>query len=204
MMNKIIKKLDSLIPNPVCELNYKKDYELLIATILSAQSTDISVNKVTKLLFEKYDLIKLSKANARQIEVIIRSVGSYKRKTKFIITVANRLINDYKGKVPNNRNYLESLPGVGRKTANVVLKNLFNEPVIAVDTHVSRVSKRLGLVSVNDNAILIEDKLNKLIPKKELSKVGDQLLLFGRYYCKSRRPLCENCILREECQNPLY
>lgn len=203
-MNNIIKKLDKLIPSPQIELDYNKDYELLIATILSAQCTDVRVNKVTKVLFEKYDIYTLAKEDQKIIENIIRPVGSYTRKAEFIIKTSKMLIKDFNGKVPNDRTYLENLPGVGRKTASVVLKNLFNEPAIAVDTHVARVSKRLGLAEKNDSPYIIEQKLIKIIPREQLSKVGDQILLFGRYYCKSRRPLCENCILRKECKKPLY
>ena len=155
-MNNIIKKLDKLIPSPQIELDYNKDYELLIATILSAQCTDVRVNKVTKVLFEKYDIYTLAKEDQKIIENIIRPVGSYTRKAEFIIKTSKMLIKDFNGKVPNDRTYLENLPGVGRKTASVVLKNLFNEPAIAVDTHVARVSKRLGLAEENDSPYIIE------------------------------------------------
>lgn len=203
MKNEIYIALDKLIPNPVCELDYNKDYELLIATILSAQCTDKRVNEVTKTLFKKKDLDSLSKATNVEIENIIRSLGSYTKKSYYIIEVAKSLLRHYNGIVPNNREYLENLPGVGRKTANVVLKNLFNVPAIAVDTHVSRVSKRLGFVLESDKVKIIELKLMNLIPKDKWSKVGDQLLLFGRYYCKSKKPLCKNCVLFNECKKPV-
>ena len=136
----IISILDEYIENPRCELNYNKDYELLIATILSAQCTDARVNEVTSTLFKKYNLKKLANANLDDIINIIRPCGSQNKKAHYIIDVANRLINDKNGIVPCDRVYLESLPGVGRKVCNVVLYNLFNEPAIAVDTHVERVS----------------------------------------------------------------
>ena len=146
----ILEKLDKVVPNPVCELNYKKYYELLIATVLAAQSTDKRVNVVTKELFLKYDIFSLAKASIEDIENIIKPVGTYKRKSIYIIEIANKLVKDYNGKVPNDRNYLENLPGVGRKTCNVVLSNIYNVPTIAVDTHVARVSRRLQLTKSDD------------------------------------------------------
>ena len=141
-MNKeITTYLDKLFPNPVCELNYKKDYELLIAIVLSAQTTDKRVNKVTKVLFEKYPSIQsLSKANQKDIENIIREIGTYKRKSLYIIDIAKKLNNLGINKIPNDRSFLESLPGVGHKTANVFLSNIYKTAAIAVDTHVTRVN----------------------------------------------------------------
>ena len=139
----LLKNLDEMIPNPRCELEYNKDYELLIATVLSAQCTDARVNKVTKELFKKYDIFSLSNAVEKDIENIIYSCGNYKKKSVYINNIAKSLVKDFNGIVPNDREYLESLPGVGRKTTNVVLSNLFDIPAIAVDTHVDRVSKRL-------------------------------------------------------------
>ncbi len=199
-MNNIYKVLDYLIPNPVCELDYSKDYELLIATVLSAQSTDKRVNIITKELFQKYNLQTLATANLDDVKNIIRSVGSYNKKAVYIIEIAKSLIENYQGVVPNNRTYLESLSGVGRKTTNVVLKHLFNVPCIPVDTHVERVSKRLGLTSKNANPNEVEKDLMNLIPKSKWNKVGDQILLFGRYYCKSQKPACENCLLKSDCK----
>ena len=143
--DKVIEYLDELFPDARCELHYNKDYELLIATVLSAQCTDKRVNEVTKILFSKYNLKGLANANFKEIENIIRPCGSYTKKSYYIKTIAERLLQDYDGVVPNNREYLESLPGVGRKTCNVVLSNIYNVPAIAVDTHVARVSVRLGL-----------------------------------------------------------
>lgn len=196
----IINKLDIMIPNPKCELHYNKDYELLIATVLSAQCTDSRVNKVTEVLFKKYDLLELSKAKEENIEKIIYSCGNYKKKSKYIIEIAKSLIKDYKGKVPNDRNYLENLPGVGRKTTNVVLSNIFNVPAIAVDTHVERVSKRLSLAKENDSVLEVEKKLMKKIPKNKWSRTHHQLVLFGRYICKSVKPECNKCLLKEYCK----
>ena len=159
----IIKELDILIPNPKCELNYNKDYELLIATVLAAQSTDKRVNEVTKVLFSKYNLQDLANASQKEIEKIIKPVGTYKRKSEYIKKIAQSLIKDYDGVVPNNREYLESLPGVGRKTTNVVLANIYDEATIAVDTHVARVSKRLWLAKDDDDVLTIEKKLMRKI-----------------------------------------
>ena len=188
--NEIINKLDELIPNPKCELNYNKDYELLIATVLSAQSTDKRVNMVTSKLFSKYNLEDLANLELGIIEDIIKPVGTNKRKSIYIKEIAKRLVNECDGIVPNNRDYLESLPGVGRKTTNVVLSNLFNEPAIAVDTHVDRVSKRLGLANSYDDVVIVEEKLMKIFPKDKWSRLHHQLVLFGRYTCKSQKPLC--------------
>ena len=197
----IIEKLDLVIPNPICELNYNKDYELLIATVLSAQSTDKRVNEVTDILFKKYDLDKLAKADLKDIELIIKPVGTFKRKALYIKEIANRLIKECKGIVPNDSIYLEQLPGVGRKTTNVVLSNLYNIPAFAVDTHVSRVSKRLNIAN-NEDDVLIENKLMRIFPKDKWSRLHHQFVLFGRYICKSKNPNCLNCPF-EKCQYKL-
>lgn len=200
-MDSIIEYLDLILPNPRCELNYTKDYELLISVMLSAQTTDKMVNKVTKILYEKYDTIeKLSTANISDIKDIIKPLGNYNKKATYIIEITNRLIQDTNGVVINNRNYLESLPGVGRKTTNVVLANLYNEDVIAVDTHVARVSKRLGIARNSDDVLVIEKKLNKKFPKECLGRLHHQLVLFGRYYCKAKNPECKSCKLCEICK----
>ena len=163
--NELMSKLDIMIPNPRCELEYNKDYELLIATVLSAQCTDARVNKVTKVLFEKYDINSLAEANPEDIEKIIYSCGNYKKKSLYLINIAKSLVKDFGGKVPNDREYLENLPGVGRKTTNVVLSNIYNVPAIAVDTHVDRVSKRLGIAYDTDTVFQVEKKLMKKLPE---------------------------------------
>ncbi len=196
--NEVLKKLDEIVPNPVCELIYNKDYELLIATVLAAQSTDKRVNEVTKVLFSKYDIFSLAKESIKNIEDIIYPVGTYKRKAEYISVIAKRLVNDYDGNVPNDRKYLESLPGVGRKTCNVVLSNIYNVPAIAVDTHVARVSKRLELTK-SDDVLEIEKDLMKFFPENKWSRVHHQLVLFGRYTCKSKNPLCDKCPFKCKC-----
>lgn len=200
-MNKIEEYLDELIPNPKCELNYTKDYELLLATMLSAQTTDKRVNMVTGVLFSKYPNVEaLSKANLDDIINIVRPVGTFNKKASNVIEISKSLLKDYNGVVPNNREYLESLPGVGRKTTNVVLSNLFDVPCIAVDTHVSRVSIRLGLAKEGDDPYTIEKKISKKFQKAELCRRHHQLVLFGRYYCTARSPKCENCKLKDICK----
>ena len=188
----IIDNLNMLYPDARCELNYYKDYELLIATILSAQSTDKRVNSVTPVLFSKYDIYSLANANVKDIEKIIYPVGTYHKKAEYIKNVALRLVIEYNGMVPNNRDFLESLPGVGRKTCNVVLSNIYNIPAIAVDTHVKRVANRLGIVD-SDDVLIIEKKLMDFFPKKSWSRIHHQLVLFGRYVCKSVKPDCNSC-----------
>ena len=203
-MNKekeILNYLNEIIPNPVCELNYNKDYELLLAVMLSAQTKDARVNKVTKVLFNKYDsLKKLKEANIKDIESIIKELGSYHKKSEAVINIAKILDEKYNGKVVNNRKVLENLPMVGRKTTNVVLSELFNEPTIAVDTHVERVSKRLGLVKKDDDVIKIEEKLKRKFDKNIWSKLHKQFVLFGRYYCTSKKPSCDKCKLQMYCK----
>lgn len=199
MKNKFYEYFDYYIPNPKCELEYSKDYELLIATVLSAQCTDKRVNVVTRELFSLYDIFSLSKANKDDIKKIITPCGSMNKKCDYIINIAKKISEIYNGTVPNDRCFLESLPGVGRKTCNVVLKNLYNETCIPVDTHVSRVSKRLGFANMNDSAEEIEHKLMKIIPVDKWNRVSEQILLFGRYYCKSVNPLCDNCLFKNDC-----
>ena len=199
MVSNFNEKLDIMIPEVRCELNYNRDYELLIATVLSAQCTDKRVNEVTSVLFSNYDIYGLSKAKKSDIEKIIRSVGTSSRKSEFVLKIAQSLVENYNGVVPNDREYLESLPGVGRKTCNVVLSNLFNVPAIAVDTHVERVSKRLGLAKKIDNVLTVEKKLMKKIPKELWSRTHHQLVLFGRYICKAKKPECEKCLFYEDC-----
>lgn len=199
MNSKIIYDyLDHLIENPKTELNYNKDYELLIAVMLSVQTTDKRVNLVTQVLFNKYkSLEELKEANLDDITNMVRSLGTYKKKAKNIIEIASSL--ESLGYVPNDRAFLESLPGVGRKTANVILSSLYNEQVIAVDTHVTRVSKRLKLASNKDDVLKIEHKLTKKFKDYDLNIVHHLLILFGRYYCKAKKPLCSTCGLKDMC-----
>ena len=202
MKIKIIEDyLDEKYPNPRCELDYKKDYELLIAVVLSAQTTDKRVNSVTPELFSKYDtLLKLKEAPVDDIAKIIKPIGTFNKKSIFIKEIAKVLVDKLDSIVPNNREELENIPGVGRKTANVVLSNLFDYPAIAVDTHVARVSKRLNLVKEDDAVLIIERKLMKKFKKENWCKLHHQLVLFGRYNCKAIKPECNTCKLKEICK----
>lgn len=201
MNREILDYFDKLFPDSKCELNYEKDYELLIAVMLSAQTTDKRVNKVTEVLFKRYPGIKeLSEAEISDIEDIIREIGTFKRKSVYVHEIAKRLVEDGYDYVPNDRKYIESLPGVGHKSANVFLSNIYNEPAIAVDTHVSRVSKRLGIAKDSDDVLEIEKKLMRALPKDRWGKTHHQLVLFGRYHCKAINPDCNICELRNICK----
>lgn len=201
MIERILEYLDELYLEPKCELNYNKDYEFLIAIVLSAQTTDKRVNKVTDVLFRKYSsLEELSRADVLDIANIIREIGTFRKKSVYVIDIAKKLVDDGYDYIPNDREYIESLPGVGRKTANVFLSNIYNEAAIAVDTHVSRVSIRLGLANKNDSVLKIEKKLEKKIPKNRWGMTHHQMVLFGRYHCKSMKPECDSCKLKDICK----
>lgn len=195
----IVSELDRLFPDARCELDYKKDYELVLSVMLSAQTTDKRVNMVTKELYSKYDTLeKLSLLSEEEISSYIKSIGFHRIKSKNFKLIVSELLK--LGYVPNDRDYLEKLPGVGRKTASVVLAHLFNEPSFAVDTHVFRVSKRLGITTKNDDVLKTEKKLKKYFSKDEWNRVNSQLVLFGRYVCTSKNPKCENCNLKNICK----
>ncbi len=199
-INEILEYFDEIIPNPHCELNYEKDYEFLISVMLSAQTTDKRVNQVTSILYTKYPTLdSLKRAKIEDIIEIIKPIGTYQKKALYVKLIADEL--DKIGYVPNDRKYLENLSGVGRKTTNLVLSELYNMPYFAVDTHVSRVSKRLGLVKEKDDVLTIERKLTKIIPKDRINRTHHQFILFGRYYCKAKSPNCNDCKLKEICKN---
>ncbi len=199
-MNQTLEFVFSLFPNAKCELNYTKDYELVIAVMLSAQTTDKSVNKVTPILFSKYDsLEKIANANIKDIEDIIKTIGLYKEKAKRVKEIAN-YIYTHGGVVPCDEKYLLSMPGVGNKTKNVVMAELYNYPVIAVDTHILRISKRLGFALDKDGPDEVEEKLEKLIEKDKRVKTHHALIHFGRYFCLAKNPHCEDCKLTNICK----
>ena len=202
MNNKLIEEyLDYLFPNPKCELVYHTDYELLMAVVLSAQSTDKRVNTVTPIIFKKYSTLKeLKEADLRDLEDIIRPVGSFRKKASYIKDIATILVDEFNGIVPRDRDILMKFPGVGRKTINVFLSEYYNEPAIAVDTHVERISKRLGIASKNDDVLKVEKKLMKFFKKEEWGRRHLQLVLFGRYYCKAIKPECRDCRLKDICK----
>lgn len=201
----IKKELDRLYKDAHCELLFSNPFELLIAVILSGQSTDARVNMCTPILFKKYpNALSLSKAKTTDVEKIIKPIGLYHNKAINIINTSKMLVESFNGEVPNSRESLESLPGVGRKTANVVLSNCFDVPAFAVDTHVSRVSKRLGIASKNDDVLTIEKKLNNYFDEKDWLKLHHQFIFFGRYKCKAKNPLCEDCGLNSICKKDAY
>ena len=197
----ILEYFDEILPTASCELNYSKPYELLIAVMLSAQTTDKSVNKVTSVLFKKFSsLEELSKASYEDVFEIIKYLGLAKTKAKNVIEISKTLLELYNGEVPSTREELVALPGVGRKTSNVVMGELFNKPVIAVDTHVERVSKRLYLAALKDSPLEVELKITKLIDENRRVLFHHQMIHFGRYYCASQRPKCEGCKLKSICR----
>ena len=190
----IIDALNNLYPNAKCELIHKNNFELLIAVILSAQTTDKKVNNVTSILFDKYDdAYKLSRADISELEDIIRPIGLYKNKAINIKKTSEILVDKFNGIVPSDYDDLISLKGVGRKTANIILNNCFDVPTFAVDTHVSRVSKRLGIANKDDDVLKIEEKLMNYFPKESWGKLHHQFIFFGRYKCKAINPICDNC-----------
>ncbi len=201
MTNRIVDYLNHLYPNPKCELIYSKDYELLIAIVLSAQSTDKRVNLVTPIIFNKYPTLRdLKMATNESLESIIRPVGSFRKKASYIKEIARILNEEYGDVVPRDRDILVTFPGVGRKTANVFLSEYYADAAIAVDTHVERVSKRLGLALKNDDVRKVENKLMKKFPKEIWARIHLQLVLFGRYHCKAVKPMCDDCLLADICK----
>lgn len=182
-----------------CYLNYENPGQLLIATMLSAQCTDARVNVVTKDLFQKYDTMeKFAQADLRELEQDIKPTGFYHNKAKNIIGCAQRLVNEYGGEVPSDLEALVSLPGVGRKTANVIRGNIFHEPSVVVDTHVMRISRRLGLTREED-PVKIEKDLMKVLPREHWILYNIQIITFGRQICFARSPKCEECFLTKYC-----
>lgn len=196
----IYEILSNIIDNPKCELKYNNMYELIIAVILSAQCTDSRVNLVTKDLFAKYPTVyDLAEANENDVRGIIHSLGFYSSKAKNIISCAKGIVERYGGKVPNTLEELITLSGVGRKTASVVLSEGYKIPAIAVDTHVLRVSDRLNLSDKYD-PVVTENNLKHKFDENLWCDLHTRLVLFGRYYCTSRNPKCDNCKLKKYCR----
>ena len=200
-INRILDFLTLEFPNAKCELNYGSPYQLLVAVILSAQCTDKRVNMVTKQLFEIAPTPeKMLKLGEDKLKQIIHSCGFYNNKAKSILAASKSIIDKHNGQVPSTMSELSSLAGVGRKTANVVLAEAFKQPGIAVDTHVLRLSKRLGLTSPNSTPDKCEQDLLKLVPAERQAKFHIQMVWFGRYFCKAINPKCENCKLKSICK----
>lgn len=194
-----MKGLDKMYQNPVCELQYNTPFELLVAVILSAQCTDKRVNQVTKEMFKTYNTPKdFAFMEQSKLEKLIHSCGFYHNKAKSIISASKDILDRFNGKVPDNFDDLLSLAGVGRKTANVMLSEAFDGDAIAVDTHVLRVSNRVGFIKT-DNPLKCEERLMQLFPKNVWSKLHFQMVLFGRYTCKAMKPDCENCVFNACC-----
>lgn len=193
--------MGEMFPEAHCELNHSNPFELVIAVALSAQCTDALVNKVTKNLFQKYktpqDYLKVS---IEELQEDIRSIGLYRNKAKNIQKLCRLLLDEYEGVVPRDRDELTKLPGVGRKTANVVVSVAYGVPAIAVDTHVERVSKRLGFCRWKDSVLEVEKTLMKKVPMDEWSITHHRMIFFGRYHCKAQNPQCEICPLLELCR----
>ncbi|MEF9863765.1 MAG: endonuclease III [Christensenellaceae bacterium] len=198
----IIKRLRTEYVGVKSALDFKSAYQLLVATILAAQCTDVRVNIVTKELFLKYPSPKeLSTASAAEVEGYIKTCGLYKNKAKNLVACAQKLMSDFGGEVPHTREELTTLAGVGRKTANVVLSNAFGIPAFAVDTHVKRVSNRLGFAH-SDNPDKVEQELTKIFKREDWADAHHWLIWHGRKICKAQKPLCEQCCVKEVC--PYY
>jgi len=199
-INSLFKNLSKIIKNPRSDLKYKNKFTLLVSVVLSAQCTDVNVNNVTKNIYSKYNkpehFVKLGR---KKIEKLIKSIGLFRNKAKSVYLLSKQLIEKHDGKVPKNFDDLYALPGVGKKTASVVLNEGFGLPTIAVDTHVFRVSNRTGL-AYGKNPDEVQENLYKVVPKKYLKKAGHTILLHGRYTCKARKPLCKICVIRKYCK----
>jgi len=199
-VNSLFKNLSKVIKNPKSDLKYKNKFTLLVSVVLSAQCTDINVNNITKNIYRKYNrpehFVKLGR---KKIEKLIKSIGLFRNKAKNVYFLSKQLIKKHNGKVPNNFEDLHALPGVGRKTASVVLNEGFGLPTIAVDTHVFRVSNRTGL-AYGKNPDEVQRKLYEVVPKKYLKKASHTILLHGRYTCKARAPSCMTCVIIKYCR----
>jgi endonuclease III len=196
-----LEQIEDMFPDAHCELNHSNPFELTIAVLLSAQCTDALVNKVTPKLFAKYktpqDYLKVS---VEELQNDIRSIGLYRNKAKNIQKLSELLLTEYDGEIPKDRDELTKLPGVGRKTANVVVSVAYDIPAIAVDTHVERVSKRLGICRWKDSVLQVEETLMKKIPKSLWGETHHRLIFFGRYHCKAQNPNCPECPLLSICR----
>ncbi|MDV6377704.1 endonuclease III [Sporosarcina sp. GW1-11] len=196
-----LQTFEEMFPDAHCELVHKNPFELLIATLLSAQCTDVLVNRVTADLFQKYttpeDYLRVPNEELQQD---IRSIGLYRNKSKNIQALSGQLIEDYGGEVPADRDAMMTLPGVGRKTANVVVSNAFGVPALAVDTHVERVAKRLGMNRWKDRPIDVEEKIMRWTPMEKWTQTHHQVIFFGRYHCKAQNPNCPECPLLHLCR----
>jgi endonuclease-3 len=196
----IFRRFRAANPNPTTELKYRTPYELLVAVVLSAQATDKSVNKATEVLFRKYDTPqKMAALGVQGLQEYIKTIGLYRNKAKNVIALSRMLVEKHGSEVPATREALEELPGVGRKTANVVLNTAFGQPTVAVDTHIFRVANRTGIAPGKDPRE-VEDRLLKFTPPEFLKDVHHWLILHGRYICTARKPGCPECLIRDLCE----
>lgn len=196
-----VEALKKEYPEAICSLNYSDEFQLLAATRLSAQCTDARVNIVTPALFEKYPTVEaFSEAEVADVEELIRSCGFYRTKAKDLVEMAKKIISDFGGKVPDNIEDLTSLPGVGRKTANLICGDIFGKPAVVADTHLIRISNLLGLVETKD-PFKVEMQLKELLPAEESNDFCHRCVLHGRAVCIARRPDCENCCMAEFCKS---
>lgn len=200
-MRRVLDTIAQMFPDAHCELNHSNPFELTIAVMLSAQSTDQMVNKVTERLFDKYrspdDYLKVP---LEELEEDIRQIGLFRTKAKNIQKMCRMLLDQYGGKLPTTREELMQFPGIGRKTANVILSTAFNIPAIAVDTHVERVTKRLGICRWKDTPLEVEKTLMEKVPRDEWGITHHRLIFFGRYHCKAQNPQCAVCPLNDLCR----
>jgi endonuclease III len=200
-VRELLDRVAEMFPDAHCELNHSNAFELTIAVLLSAQCTDETVNKVTADLFQKYktpeDYLGVT---LEELENDIKRIGLYRNKAKHIRELCRLVLEEYEGKIPERHEDLVRLPGVGRKTANVVVSNAFGVPAIAVDTHVERVSKRLGLAGWNDTVLEVEKKLMSKVPRDEWTITHHRLIFLGRYHCKAQNPRCDGCPLLDLCR----
>lgn len=200
-IQRILDTLKIMFPNAHCELNHRNAFELTIAVLLSAQATDKKVNEVTEMLFQKYQTPQdFLDVPLEELEEDIKHIGLYRSKAKNIQKLCKALIEEHEGNVPDTHEELVKLAGVGRKTANVVVSNAFGVPAIAVDTHVERVSKRLGICRWKDSVLEVEKTLMKKVPKEEWTETHHRLIFFGRYHCKAQNPNCSECPLIDICR----
>ena len=200
-LRKVLAIIGEMYPDAHCELDYQTPFQLLVAVILSAQTTDKSVNKVTPQLWQHYPTIAdLAAANVVDVENDLRTIGLYKNKARNIVKTARAVLQDFDGVVPKTHKELEILPGVGRKTANVVLAEIYKVPSIAVDTHVSRVAKRLNISAQDASVTEIEHDLMKKIPKRDWIVTHHRLIFFGRYFCLAKNPKCAICPVQSYCK----
>lgn len=196
-----ISQLEVMFPDAHCELNHRNAYEMAVAVILSAQTTDASVNRITPALFEKYPTVEaLAQGRLEDIEKCIASLGLYRNKARSIRGFAKGVVENFDGRVPNTMEELVRLPGVGRKCANVILSECYGIPSLAVDTHVSRIARRLYLAYEKDSVETIERKLKAKIPEDKWIRAHHEMIFFGRYLCHSRNPECNRCPFTEYCR----